>query len=297
MISFIICSISPERVEQLSRNIEKTIGDTPYEIIAFDNRETKYGITKVYNLCAEKARYECLCFVHEDVIFRSRNWGESIVAQLSTPRCGCIGFAGSKVKSKLLSSVHSMIKAYTCSNYIQSGYKNDDTYREYFNTISPETDFEPCVTLDGLCIFVRKDVWEQNRFDEKVLTGFHGYDLDISLKVATNYKNYICNTLILEHTSLGTFSVEWVDAVIELHRQAAWKDKLPMHTDDITLSEIEVHENEIFHYFIRYLLRANYPYKPTLQLIKEYWKRTHFRNHSMTLLLKLIKIYLLRIKK
>ena len=47
MISFIICSISPERVNCLSNNIKQTIGNTPFEVIAFDNRNTKYGITKV----------------------------------------------------------------------------------------------------------------------------------------------------------------------------------------------------------------------------------------------------------
>ena len=54
MISFIICSISPERAACLEENIKCTIGDVEYEMIAFDNRQTKYGITKVYNLCAEK---------------------------------------------------------------------------------------------------------------------------------------------------------------------------------------------------------------------------------------------------
>ena len=294
MISFIICSISPERVEKLSRNIEKTIGDTPYEIIAFDNRETKYGITKVYNLCAEKARYECLCFVHEDVIFRSRNWGESIVAQLSTPRCGCIGFAGSKVKSKLLSSVHS-IKAYSVSNYVQSGFKDD--FRAYLNSISVETDFEPCVTLDGLCIFVRKDVWEQNRFDEKILTGFHGYDLDFSLKVALNHYNYVCNTLILEHTSLGTYSREWTKATIALHVHQAWKDKLPICSPDINPSNLTDKENnEIFWFFIKNVIKSRYPYNEFNKLAKEYWKRTKFGGHSMTLLLKIIKIYIFHLK-
>ena len=295
MISFIICSMSPERVEKLSRNIEKTIGDTPYEIIAFDNRETKYGITKVYNLCAEKARYECLCFVHEDVIFRSRNWGESIVAQLGTPRCGCIGFAGSKVKSKLLSSVHS-IKPYFVSNYIQSGFKKG--CKIYENNIMEDTDFEPCVTLDGLCIFVRKDVWEEIHFDEEIVTGFHGYDLDFSIRVALQYRNYICNTLILEHTSIGSFSTDWVNSTIALHEHQAWKDKLPIYSPDIDPGSFtEAQENDIFFYFfIRYAIRARYPFKNVYRFIKEYWNRTHFKEHSMTLLLKIIKIYILHLK-
>lgn len=295
MISFIICSISPERVEKLGRNIEKTIGDTPYEIIAFDNRETKYGITKVYNLCAEKARYECLCFIHEDVIFRSRNWGESIVAQLGTPRCGCIGFAGCKMKSKSISPVIPLSELCT-RNYIQSGFSHSK-HGMYANDIDMETDFEPCITVDGMCIFVSKSVWKEIRFDEELLTGFHGYDLDFSIRVALHHQNYICNTAVLEHSSFGSFSTEWANTIITLHRQAAWKDILPMHTDDITLPEIEAQEDEILYNFIKYLLKAKFPYKPTIQLIKEYWKRTHFNNHSMTLLLKLIKIYFLRIRK
>lgn len=48
MLSIIICSVSPERLEQVTRNIHDTIG-VDYEIIAIDNREKQWPIVRAYN--------------------------------------------------------------------------------------------------------------------------------------------------------------------------------------------------------------------------------------------------------
>ena len=99
MFSVIICSISPERLAQTSKNIQETIG-LPCEIIGMDNRERKWPIARVYNEGARRARYPYLFFVHEDVKFHSQDWGQVIAGKLAEPDCGVVGFAGSKVKLK-----------------------------------------------------------------------------------------------------------------------------------------------------------------------------------------------------
>ena len=99
MISIIVCSINPDAAEKLKRNIAATIGNMEYEVIDYDNRTSGYGICKVYNSCAEKSRYDFLCFLHEDVHFDTIAWGEIIVRKLSEPDCGAIGFAGSKLRT------------------------------------------------------------------------------------------------------------------------------------------------------------------------------------------------------
>ena len=68
MLSIIICSVSPERLEQVTRNIHDTIG-VDYEIIAIDNREKQWPIARAYNEGASRAHYPFLFFVHEDVKF------------------------------------------------------------------------------------------------------------------------------------------------------------------------------------------------------------------------------------
>lgn len=96
MLSIIICSISPERLQEISQNIHATIG-VEHEIIAIDNREKCWSIARAYNEGARQARYPYLFFVHEDVKFHSQDWGTVVAEKLAEPSCGVIGFAGTKI--------------------------------------------------------------------------------------------------------------------------------------------------------------------------------------------------------
>ena len=102
MLSIITCSIKPEQLKAFKKNIEDTIG-IPFELIAFDNRVHQYGLCKVYNECARQAKYDFLCFAHEDISFQTYDWGKIIISELSKPDCGVIGFAGASHKSLTIS--------------------------------------------------------------------------------------------------------------------------------------------------------------------------------------------------
>ena len=84
MLSIIICSISPERLQEISQNIHATIG-VEHEIIAIDNREKCWSIARAYNEGARQARYPYLFFVHEDVKFHSQDWGTVVAEKLAEP--------------------------------------------------------------------------------------------------------------------------------------------------------------------------------------------------------------------
>ena len=71
MISVVICSINKILAEQVSKNIHDTIG-VPFELIVIDNNLLKKGIAHVYNLGAGRAKYDVICFVHEDVLFQTK---------------------------------------------------------------------------------------------------------------------------------------------------------------------------------------------------------------------------------
>ena len=57
--------------------------------------------------------------------------------------------------------------------------------------------------LDGVFLATSKAVWELNRFDEKILSGFHGYDLDFSLSVGRTKKLMVTYELGIVHFSSG----------------------------------------------------------------------------------------------
>ncbi len=208
MISFICCSIDPRLAEQLKRNIEQTIGSVEFEFIAFDNREHNYGLCKVYNMCAREAKYENLCFLHEDIVFNSVGWGERIEAKLSEPDCGVIGFAGSVIRLNGYGRgwLHG---SYTARQHFVQHYKGAQAPKSYLRFGYRGGDFEQVAVLDGMMLFVRRDVWSEMLFDEELLTRFHGYDIDFCLSVATRYRNYVCYTMDIEHLSGGSYTTDW----------------------------------------------------------------------------------------
>lgn len=219
MISFIICSIDPEMVKTLSDNIGTTIG-CDYEIIVEDNRESPRGICEAYNEGASKARYPYLCFVHEDVLFDGDNWGGAIEQQLKEKKTGLVGFMGSTYKSKAPSGWN-VYSRNNRSHFIQT----INGVKRYSSEVTGA--FSPCEVLDGACMFIRKEVWQENPFDTSACPGFHGYDLDMCIQVySKGYTNYVCGTCWIEHFSEGSFSKDWALTTLYLH-QSKWKDTLP----------------------------------------------------------------------
>ncbi len=289
MISFIVCSINPQLIEDLKTNVKKSIGDVEYEFIVFDNRQESLRITKVYNMCAQKAKYDHLCFLHEDVLFATDNWGEKIIQHLSTPNCGAIGFAGAVIKSKAKSPWGQMTE-FNRVNYIQHTPKGVT----HHNNIPSNIELEPVITLDGLCIFCKKSVWEECQFDENLLTGFHCYDVDFTLQTAQNYHNYICNSINIEHLSAGSHNTQWVYENIKLHDKK-WGDKLPMYVGDIPKRLIAKNENAMEFIFMKHIIKSQYGIKKTRSMLSAYIKRHKMRNSSTTLYIKLLQYrYILR---
>ena len=152
MLSIIICSVSPERLEQVTRNIHDTIG-VDYEIIAIDNREKQWPIARAYNEGASRAHYPFLFFVHEDVKFHSVGWGKCIEKKLKEPDCGVIGFAGSKVKLKCYSGWGDVYKWDVIFYYQSVG--TETQFR--VASVTMEHPFKEVLVLDGFAMFVRKD--------------------------------------------------------------------------------------------------------------------------------------------
>lgn len=290
MLSVIICSISPERLQSVKKNIEETIG-VEHEFIVIDNRIKKWSIAKAYNFAAKNAKYPYLFFVHEDVKFHSSDWGSFIETKLQEPDCGVIGFTGSKVMFRCYSGWGQCYK-WVCS-YLYQG-SNELTLFNVHNAYL-EHEFEEVVALDGLGMFVRKDVWAIYPFDEELLTGFHCYDVDFSLQIAASkyYKNYIScsNKVLIEHFSLGNRNDAWFDDTIRLYK-AKWRYILPLKVEGCNIShkEEKKQEERFFNIFLRDIMKTNSPAKK--MILKEFlcysfsWK--HFA-HCISGICKYIK--------
>jgi hypothetical protein len=251
MISVIICSVDSELLTGVTSNIKSTIG-VPYELIAIDNRNSNKGICRIYNEAAEKAIYEVLCFIHEDVTLLTNNWGQKIINCISQPNIGLVGLSGSVYKSKYpgtWSACHSSF--YRISNI------KYDTLNDIFSEVA---------VIDGCFMAVNKKVFNKIKFDEQLL-GFHGYDLDLSLNIGVNKSVVVIDGLDFNHLSGGILNSDWFNSSIYIHKK--WKSLLSKSVVslDPRLSKLSDYCSAQCTYNIAYDLRVG-----SIFLIKYYIK-------------------------
>ena len=267
MLSIIVSTVYPERLERFRRNVAETIGDILYEIIAIENVKNPRSLANVYNEGGSRARFPYLLFMHEDAGFITRNWFEDIRRKLDEPDCGTVGFAGSKLMFNMPGGWGMGLK-WMYVNVLQCG----EVARANYDANTP---FVEVVTIDGLAMFVRKEVWAENPFDEESLPGFHCYDVDFSLNLSLKYRNYVCFCVDVYHDSAGNFDRVWLDQTLKIYEKK-WKHILPRAVDNIHLtpSQIKYEEERQCFRFLKILEKDS--------VLRNFYKR-RFMNYPLTL--------------
>jgi len=206
MLSIIVSTYRKKYYADLVRSVEETIGKIPYELIPVENAG-QFSMCKAYNIGARKAQYPLLCFVHEDVTFRTENWGVVVCEYFEKDEnLGALGVAGGN-KTSLVTGWASGIPDWDNMHIYQDSrlYSFPDK-PAYVNV------------LDGVLIFTPKKIWNEIVFDESI-RGFHFYDLDYTYRVSQKYRVFVTNVLFINHYSKGNFGKDWIDGAIAYHRR------------------------------------------------------------------------------
>lgn len=213
MISVIICSRKKIINEVFIANIENTIG-CAYELIVIDNSEKNYSIFEAYNLGIEKSNGEYLCFIHDDILFHSQNWG-MVINEIfeSDDKIGLIGVAGAKVKTKMPSGWWNNFGDQNVI-YIIQHFKNTNK-KMYDFGFEKDSDVKVAV-VDGVFMAMRKD--KRIIFNNKI-GGFHAYDLNISFEyIKYGYNAIVTNRILIEHFSSGVINKNWIYSSYKIHQ-------------------------------------------------------------------------------
>ena len=196
MISIIVCSRKDVLSEELRQNISDTIG-TDYELVVIDNSKNDHSIFSAYNEGVRRAKGDILCFMHEDVLFRSADWGNRINQYFNEDgKIGVIGFAGSHFLPAAPMYWYSspFVSQKNLNN--DQGVLKEHSHEDWFAGRS----IIEVVAIDGFCFFARKCLFEHIRFDETTYSGFHLYDMDICMQVIeSKYKVCVCRDVLAEH--------------------------------------------------------------------------------------------------
>lgn len=196
LISIIICSRHTQLSPTLTDNIKNTVG-TDYEIVVINNSDNKYNIFQAYNEGVRRASGDILCFMHDDILFKTNNWGQIVKKEFwRNKHLGCLGVLGGHLLPK------------------EPGYWNDgrlasgNHLQKRGNKIVKETNDKflnhniiEVAACDGLwmCITSKPFITNEIAFDE-TFTGFHMYDMDICVQLLTKgYSNMVTDQILIEH--------------------------------------------------------------------------------------------------
>ena len=247
MISIIICSRNLGIDPKLSTNIKSTIG-CEYELIVIDNSQNKYSIFQAYNIGIEKSTSEIICFVHEDVLFHSKDWGNKLIEIFkSDTKIGLVGVAGTKVKTKAPSGWWNSPHELKQINIIQHIETGEVERWEY--GLDKDVFLEEVVAIDGVFMVIKRD---ENILFDSTLKGFHNYDLNISLLYKVKgYKVMVTKEIVIEHFSNGNINKSWYLSTQRFHDKN--KHYLPLMTDDLKnnfdLKKLEFYNGVKFIYY------------------------------------------------
>jgi len=218
MISIVICSRSGTISDTLKENIASSIG-CPYELVIIKGGNS---IFKAYNKGASLATNNNICFLHEDILFLNYGWGFALNKILLEPNIGLIGIAGSVFKSEVPSPWWLIDPSDFEYNFVVHSIKEQDetVYSECYQT--------EVLVIDGVLMGCKKDLFKSFSFDEINFSGFHFYDLDLSLQLYfSGYKNIVTNEINIVHNSSGFLNRSWMTNAVLFHKK--WKKKLPFH--------------------------------------------------------------------
>lgn len=221
MLSVIICSRQKKISEDLFENIKNTIG-CEYELIVIDNSENKYSIFEAYNQGIVRCKGGYLCFIHDDILFHTNDWGKTIHRIFNENiQIGLIGIGGAKIKTRIPSTWWDCPIEQAAVYAIQH-YKHKGKVTKNFGFDGKS--YAEVVVIDGVFMAMRKD--KKICFNTE-LQGFHNYDLNISFEyIKHGYTIVVTNDILIEHFSTGTLNEEWVDSTYKIHN--LYKSILPL---------------------------------------------------------------------
>lgn len=267
MISVIICSANSADLLTVKANIARTIG-VVHEIIAFDNHDGSKGICELYNQGVQRAQYDLLCLMHEDIEMQTIGWGEKVVEIFEKNEgLGLLGVAGGGYKSLVPSSWYNADlelngEFYCC---LIQGFKHSGI-EEYLDYRNPRNEkLSKVAAIDGCWMCTTRTIALDNPFDEQLLRGFHGYDIDFSLAVGRKYDVAVTYEVLLRHFSEGAFSKQWEREILKMHKK--WSRYLPVNTDGLDERSLLRYERRAFKVYFNRQLDAGVSYRELIDII------------------------------
>lgn len=226
MISIIVCT-AKEDINSLEQNVRETVG-LVHEIIVVRNNG-QYSLAQAYNMAAKQAQYEYLCFIHDDILVHTQEWGTRLVTTFRhlSPDAALLGVIGTQYKSVFPSPWTSPDLSKNKGKIWQND--KDGSYKSHLLCYSNDSAPTHVVMVDGMFLFTSKSSLDAIGYFDEALIGFHCYDIDLALAIYfKGKKTFVTNEIEIEHFSKGKLNEAWFLNQIYLFKK--WRKFMPANS-------------------------------------------------------------------
>lgn len=235
-------------LDDFRSNVEQTFG-APFEFVVVDNTGNEYDIFSAYNYGVSRAKGEIVIFAHEDVCVETDGWGRRIADHMDAdPDIGMIGFVGTQSIPKAPRG-WAVCGQQGGNKWLRSG-KMDGADG------SGGKGIEQAMAVDGLLFAIRRELFDEGaiRFDGETFSGFHVYDMDISLQVARHKKVMVLLDIQFKHFFSGLYDRKYYTSYCDYYMK--WKDLMPMSVHPLTDPVLFSQQNAL--HFFRGMYRSGH---------------------------------------
>lgn len=253
MISVVVCSKNKADLNRFTNSLEQTIG-VQFELVVIESPlQQPKGICTAYNEGITKTKFDFICFCHEDILFETQDWGKELINLLNIPAIGIAGVAGATYKSAYPTNWASVPETCYRINMVQQIKDGSSVHYARLD----EGKFSETVVVDGCFIAGRREVFNEFKWNDDFLKGFHLYDIDISLRVRKKYKVVVANHISLAHLSEGNMNSAWLQESERFHQY--YKNILPVSTKQLDKAEAKSLKYFTLSNYISILISLNAP--------------------------------------
>lgn len=215
--------LSDEENLKFSEHVSETIG-VSHDIRCYPNHN-EYSLPMVYNMAIQDYHDDeaIMVFCHNDIIFKTKNWGKKLLGKFNNLDYQIIGVAGS---THLPETGRWWDKRHTMMGIVEHSNGLREWVSEY---CKPFIGVKDVCLIDGL--FMAVDTSDLSHFFDEDFKGFHFYDVSFCVPNWLDGINVgVITDLRILHKSIGMTNEEWEKNRIQFVEK--YKEELPLDVND-----------------------------------------------------------------
>ena len=204
--SVVVCSNDDQQFAAMAASYERALAGWPHEIVRIADASS---LAEGYTRGIAAASGAVIIFSHDDVELLAADLGARLTRRLA--ECDVLGVAGATRASGPAWSFAGWPYLHGLVIYPEgNGYKVT-----VYSRIAPLA--HGIRIMDGVFLAMRRETARTVGFDARTCDGFHGYDLDFTLRAAkAGLRLAVATDLGLVHQSYGSFDERWQAAARNL---------------------------------------------------------------------------------